>query len=48
MFTGDREAYLGAVLTAEGVVEDNQAPYDLYMPTVDGETVDEGHRSGGS
>lgn len=42
------EAYLGAVLTAEGVVEDNQGPYGLYMLTVDGETVDEGHRSGGS
>ena len=36
------EAYLGAVLTAEGVVEDNQGPYGLYMLTVDGETVDEG------
>ena len=24
------EAYLGAVLTAEGVVEDNQGPYGLY------------------
>ena len=35
------EAYLGAVLTAEGVVEDNQGPYGLYMLTVDGETVDE-------
>ena len=33
------EAYLGAVLTAEGVVEDNQGPYGLYMLTVDGETV---------
>ena len=28
------EAYLGAVLTAEGVVED-QGPYGLYMLTVD-------------
>ena len=36
------EAYLGAVLTAEGVVEDNQGPYGLYMLPVDGETVDEG------
>ncbi len=43
------EAYLGAVLTAEGVVADNQGPYGLYMLTVDGETVDEGGTgSGGS
>ena len=32
----------GGDLTAEGVVEDNQGPYGLYMLTVDGETVDEG------
>ena len=42
------EAYLGAVLTAEGVVEDNQGPYGLYMLTVTARPWTRGHRSGGS
>lgn len=32
---------LGRALVEEGVVEDNQTTYGLYMLTVDGETVDE-------
>lgn len=36
------EAYLGPAMIAEGVVEDNQGPYGLYILTADGETADEG------
>ena len=35
---------LGRALVEEGVVEDNQTTYGLYMLTVDGETVDEGNQ----
>ncbi len=41
-FTLDtQEEYLGPVLVAEGVVEDNQSAYGLYILTADGETADE-------
>ena len=36
------EAYLGPLLVAEGLVEDEQGPYGLYFHTADGETADEG------
>ncbi len=36
-----QEEYLGPVLVAGGVVEDNQGPYGLYILTVDGETARE-------
>ena len=35
---------LGRALVEEGIVEDNQTTYGLYMLTVDGETVDEGNQ----
>lgn len=38
------EERLGPVLVAEGVVEDNQSAYGLYILTADGETVDEGNQ----
>lgn len=37
-----QEEYLGPVLVAEGIVEDNQSAYGLYILTADGETADEG------
>ena len=36
-----QEEYLGPVLVAEGVVEDNQRAYGLYILTADGETANE-------
>ncbi len=36
-----QEEYLGPALVAEGVVEDNQSSYGLYILTADGETADE-------
>ena len=33
--------YLGDALVEEGIVEDNQSTYGLYILTADGETVDE-------
>lgn len=36
------EEYLGPALVAEGIVEDNQSTYGLYILTADGETADEG------
>lgn len=38
------EEYLGPVLVSEGIVEDNQSVYGLYILTADGETVDEGNQ----
>ena len=38
------EEYLGKVLVAEGIVEDNQSTYGLYILTADGETVDESNQ----
>lgn len=35
------EEFLGAALFADGVVEDNQSAYGLYILTADGETADE-------
>ena len=35
------EEFLGAALIADGVVEDNQSAYGLYILTADGETADE-------
>ncbi|MDE7244484.1 MAG: DUF4430 domain-containing protein [Oscillospiraceae bacterium] len=36
-----QEEYLGPVLVSEGVVEDNQSAYGLYILTADGETANE-------
>ena len=33
------EEYLGAVLTAEGLITGNEGPYGLMIDTVDGETA---------
>ena len=38
------EEFLGPVLVAEGVVEDNQSAYGLYILTADGETADEANQ----
>ena len=38
------EEYLGPVLVAEGVVEDNQSSYGLYILTADGETANEANQ----
>lgn len=35
------EEYLGFALVSEGIVEDNQSAYGLYILTADGETADE-------
>lgn len=35
------EEFLGKVLVDEGIVEDNQSDYGLYILTADGETADE-------
>lgn len=35
------EAYLGAVIQADKLVEGEDGPYGLFMKTVDGETADE-------
>lgn len=34
------EEYLGKLLVSEGIVEDNQTEYGLYILTADGETAD--------
>ncbi len=39
-----QEEYLGPVLVAEGVVEDNQGAYGLYILTADGETANEANQ----
>lgn len=38
------EEYLGLVLVAEGIVEDNQSTYGLYILTADGETANEANQ----
>lgn len=38
------EEYLGPVLVAEGIVEDNQSTYGLYILTADGETANEANQ----
>lgn len=39
-----QEEYLGPVLVAGGVVEDNRSAYGLYILTADGETADEANQ----
>ena len=38
------EEYLGFALVSEGIVEDNQSAYGLYILTADGETVNEANQ----
>ncbi len=38
------EETLGRALVEDGIVEDNQSTYGLYMLTVDGETVEESNQ----